>query len=1032
MAEKKYSIIYVDDEPSNVRVFKTIFRRYYNVFLAESGAEGLEVLEKNTIHLIITDQRMPGMTGVEFLKKLKINWPDIPCVLLTAFTDHEVVKEAVNRVGIFRYINKPFDHDDMKSLIEHALESYQLKIDLRKSKKKEKESQEKLSKIVETALDAIITIDDQHNIIMANEATGKMFGYEVSELLNKPLNLLIPKGIRQGHGKHIEEFASSKITSKYMGSELVIRGVNSSGKLFPIETALSKMKVGGKIYFNAIVRNISERAKMEQELRNSEEKFKGVFNSIVDIFSRVKNDGTVEMLSPSVYEILGYKAEELIGKKAINYYVNPIDRERLILLIKDTGYCNNFEAPVYTKDGSIKHLSINAKIYNDKNGNQVGIESLVRDITNKKLAEDKLATSADLLKESQRLAHLGHITVDMATNEMEWSDEIYRLYGIGPDEIPDMEYILGLIHPDDLDNVKEGLNLAMKQVKDYNIEHRIIRANNGEEIWVHAQANMKFDKDGNPESLIGTVLDITAKKRDEQALRQREEEFRSIYESSYSGIPLVNHQGRFLRTNKRFREMFGYSDLELEKLTIADLTHPDDKERSLKKFKKIVSGKISHFEIEKKYLKKNGGEFICNTAVTAPAGPDGKPLFFTAMITDITEQKSMEEKVKQSEEDFRSLAESSPIFILKVNKNHIINYINSVSDGVNKEDVIGSSLFEFVPKSDKERVRKLIDGVFRSKKPDQYEILTKDDKGKETWYSTIVGPIIKERKVENVLLLSSDISEKKEAEIKINQLNENLEKRVVERTIELENAQIELALSLEKEKELGELKSRFVATASHQFRTPLTVIQSNIGLLDMQLEMLDKELKPKFGKVAGRIQSEVKRMTALMDEVLILGKINAGSIKPKLKPVDIVALCMEVASNYNAIQEDGRKFKFSVNGKPVNFKLDPKLLEHTISNLASNAFKYSTGKPSPSLTISFEAKGVQISVKDSGIGIPANDIKHLFEPFFRASNVEEVSGTGLGTAIIKEYVELNKGTIDVKSKIKSGSEFIIEFKKPQV
>jgi signal transduction histidine kinase len=200
-----------------------------------------------------------------------------------------------------------------------------------------------------------------------------------------------------------------------------------------------------------------------------------------------------------------------------------------------------------------------------------------------------------------------------------------------------------------------------------------------------------------------------------------------------------------------------------------------------------------------------------------------------------------------------------------------------------------------------------------------------------------------------------------------------------------------------------------------------------MSVLAMQMQELDNNIVPSFDKVYTRIKGQISRMTSLMDDVLILGKINAGSIRPLFESVDAVALCREMVNNYNEIDENGQCVEFKYIGSPKSVNLDPKLLEHIISNLVSNALKYSEGRPSPSVVLDFIDSKVEIIVADHGMGIPTADVNHLFEPFYRASNVENVSGTGLGSTIAKEYTELMNGTISVKSKINEGSQFIVEF-----
>jgi len=235
------------------------------------------------------------------------------------------------------------------------------------------------------------------------------------------------------------------------------------------------------------------------------------------------------------------------------------------------------------------------------------------------------------------------------------------------------------------------------------------------------------------------------------------------------------------------------------------------------------------------------------------------------------------------------------------------------------------------------------------------------------------------------------------------------------RTKELKANEIKLQQSLEKEKELSQLKSTFVSTASHQFRTPLAAIQSNSDLLTMLGDNLDSSLCERYDKVTTRINIEVQKMTNLMNDVLILGKItsNTNSYYPKI--LNIINFCKEIVSNYSFAQKDGRSLKFEVKGEPYDFKLDPQLLTHSLNNLLDNAFKYSKGRKNPELTLSFRSNEISIRIKDYGIGIPERNLSKMFQPFFRADNVTEIEGTGLGLSIAKEFVNKNKGVITISS-----------------
>ena len=244
----------------------------------------------------------------------------------------------------------------------------------------------------------------------------------------------------------------------------------------------------------------------------------------------------------------------------------------------------------------------------------------------------------------------------------------------------------------------------------------------------------------------------------------------------------------------------------------------------------------------------------------------------------------------------------------------------------------------------------------------------------------------------------------------------------------LATANKELEESLVREKELSKLKSSFVSMASHQFRTPLAVIQSNAQLFEM-LQRSGKEVTPKkYIKISDRITGEITKMTTLMDDVLILGKLTSGNVPFDTQELDLVEFCNLIIDQFNLIQKDGRRLDFVVKGKPYNVEIDDKLLTHSLNNLISNAFKYSAGKQNPQLSIHFKPTEVVLSVKDYGIGIPEKQQFHLFEPFFRADNVTEIKGTGLGLSIAKEYIEVNKGQITAKSILGEGSCFEMTFR----
>lgn len=245
--------------------------------------------------------------------------------------------------------------------------------------------------------------------------------------------------------------------------------------------------------------------------------------------------------------------------------------------------------------------------------------------------------------------------------------------------------------------------------------------------------------------------------------------------------------------------------------------------------------------------------------------------------------------------------------------------------------------------------------------------------------------------------------------------------------LERDKTKKELKNALEKEKDLRELQSQFISMASHQFRTPLTVIQSNIELFQMVMEDTDKKLKAKFDTVCGRIKGQVYRLGDLMNDVLLIGKLNARVLKASTQPIDIVDLIKNVMDQVNSIQKDNRNSTLTIHGKSQPVKIDQKLFIHAFTNLLDNAFKYSKDRIPPQIDLYFEKKALTIDVTDFGRGIPKDEINNLFQPFYRSDNVQDIEGTGLGLVICKRYIELNGGSISVKSSLNERTTFTIIF-----
>lgn len=278
-----------------------------------------------------------------------------------------------------------------------------------------------------------------------------------------------------------------------------------------------------------------------------------------------------------------------------------------------------------------------------------------------------------------------------------------------------------------------------------------------------------------------------------------------------------------------------------------------------------------------------------------------------------------------------------------------------------------------------------------------------------------------------------DLTKEKLAEDRL--LNHTLEleeivrkrtKDLIKLVSELEQAKAEVSISLEKERELNQLKSRFVSMASHEFRTPLSSVQLSASLINKYLEKPDVDAVVKH---TGRIKNAVQLLNGILNDFLSLEKLETGLVAVNKEKINIVHLGEEISEEMQMICKKNQLIVYQHTGIEAEFELDAHLLKSSIINLISNAIKYS-GEDT-FIEFSTEINDIEciICVKDNGIGIPEEDQKNLFEPFFRAHNTGNIPGTGLGLNIVKRYINLMGGHMECQSAMTQGTVFKITFKK---
>ena len=519
-----------------------------------------------------------------------------------------------------------------------------------------------------------------------------------------------------------------------------------------------------------------------------------------------------------------------------------------------------------------------------------------------------------------------------------------------------------------------------------------------EPIWVELKLSCLPLTDSSGCDYYAIIKNIQEEKRTEETIYN----LKMAIESSVEGVAIMNNRDQYTYLNKAHISIFGYeSEDEILGESWRIFYPPHEIERIEKEvFPKFVQQ--GYYRGPTKGVTKDGSFIYQNISLTTL--PDGGLICLTH---DITKDLERQREIAQ----LALVAEKTNSIVLIADAQGRIDWVNHSFEqltGYLLKEIKGLKPAEFLsgPETDQAVVRQIVE-IGRNGKHYKGEILNYDRSGKKFWLYIDVTPIKDELgTVTGFIAVENNITAIKSAE---------------EKAIR----------ALKKEKQLNQMKSHFVSLVSHEFRTPLATIQSSMEILNYSMKS-DAANQPApistlFVKHQQRIETEIKRMTKIMDNALILGRIDAGKMLFSPESVHVDELIIQMLNEINHMPDASRVINYSIDGEKRTQLADPLLLRHVFLNLISNAIKYSVGyEENPVVEIDFKSEYLQVNIIDFGMGIPDAGIPNLFKSFYRASNSLNIAGTGLGLVIVKQLLEIHKGKVKVKQNKPTGSIFSVE------
>lgn len=533
---------------------------------------------------------------------------------------------------------------------------------------------------------------------------------------------------------------------------------------------------------------------------------------------------------------------------------------------------------------------------------------------------------------------------------------------------------------------------------------------------------------------------------------------KALFADAIDGIITIDRQGKVEAINPAAAKLFNYAPEEVIGHNIKMLMpspYHEEHDGYIERYHETHDPRIIGIGREVKGRRKDGSIFPFFLSVSEIQLDDRK--IFAGIIHDISDIKQKEKELLYSQNQFKAIFESAVDAIIIINQRGIIQIANPATAklfGYSIEQMEGENIKLLMGSPDREQhdgyIKRYLDTKEAHIIGKGREVQAKHENGHTFPIMLAVSEIQLEHETFFVGLIH-DLSQQKEIEDAIRAMNEELEGRVNQRTEELSkvvnkllstnkqlkieiserkkmeealiDSQKELRTSLEKEKELSELKSRFVSMASHEFRTPLSTILSSASLIGKYTEGAQQDRRQKH---INRIKSMVNTLTGVLNDFLSLSKLEEGRIQVVPVNFQFNAFCKTVFEEVWPLLKAKQDLQHEALPEEVEVFHDKQLLRNILFNLISNAIKYSPDGSTIYCRTQIVKDKIQIEIQDQGMGIPEADQKHLFTRFFRASNAVNIQGTGLGLNIVRSYVDLLKGEISFNSVEGQGTTFYVQ------
>lgn len=895
----------------------------------------------------------------------------------------------------------------------------------------------------ELSIDEQIRLIYEHGYLAeCNNAMAAQYGFEsASSIIGANIADLL---VREDPKNY--EFLKAFIESGYTLTEAESREKDANGHdVYFLNNFVGFVENGCLVRAWGTQRDVTASRKAEEDSA----RMAAIVQSSDDAIISKDLNGVITSWNKSAQRIFGYTADEIIGKNiSIIIPPNRLDEEpKIISRIKAGLVIDHYETRRVRKDGVEIDISLTVSPIRNEAGLIIGASKIARDITDQKLSDRSLLESQMLLSMAMQSSSMGAWEHDSATDVVYWSTELEEIFGLAPGSFEGTRSAFyDLIYEEDRQRMWVEVENAVDQLRDYAVEFRFLHAD-GSVRWMEGRGRAVYSEKGDPVRLYGIGIDITDRKRAEEALRESEQRFARAFNASPLALTISSIiDGKLVEVNDTFVRTSGYSREEALGKTTTELglwSRPHDRDEELNTVRK--TGQIRNTEYS--FRTRGGNEII--GLLSAERIEIGGETFALTVIQDITDRKKAEEALLAAErraaDEYQALLSRIVPLAQTLGKTRdLISVYRLLCDFVRISMPSSAFFVSFFDEntslrtaayawgdqgeldiSDLPPIKLSTDGgpnsqaVFqkRSVVATRYMDMMKNrphlilqEDGVDPNSSLVVPMIVMDRVVGTLEVQAYEDEAFDDEHVVALEMAANLAAVAIE-NVSLLESEIDLRNQAEA---ANRTKDEFLSILSHEMRTPLNSMLGWIRML--RTGTLDPDRMTKAIEV---IERNTRVQIALIEDLLDVSRIISGKMRIEKEPLDLAELAGSIIETIrpSAVAKD-LAFEFTGDDGSLFVEGDSTRLQQVITNLVENAVKFTPENGRVSVSIKRCGDNVEMTVADTGIGIEPDFLPLIFDRFSQAdaSTRRSYSGLGLGLAIVKKIVDLHRGVISVESR----------------